>query len=295
MVPNNQEIIDSVLPRGISNGANYRLVVNSAESKPIIKHNETRPEKGSEQLNITKTTFSPSREQINKRYIFDSRLWIDHKSYWLNISPLESHDCYQKFRLTASSFGTVIKKSNLSNEIAMTLMNNKQFDLNIKQTGVKESKPQDWYCLTRNVQVDEVHLVVPKWEPRICALNLNILGTDGIINIKNPVVMYDSLNNHMDKIDTGWRPPPFYHSHIREAYYAEIQGTMKITEKSFCDFIVYSSESNLSYVERIPFDQVYWDNILWPKIQNFLDNVMEPLVVEHQYSNLLHEESKITS
>lgn len=148
---------------------------------------------------------------------------------------------------------------------------------------ITESKARDWYCKTRNVTIVEVGLAVPKWEQRIGAsLDGDITGTDGIVEIKCPFEMYEQLKSHIDKIKFGWRPSSFYHEHIRESHYAQMQGSMKIFGKQWCDYIVYATESNLSYVERIPFNKTYWDDILWPGITHFLDNIIEPIIQSEQ-------------
>ena len=41
-------------------------------------------------------------------------------------------------------------------------------------------------------------------------------------------------------------------------YYSQIQGQMAITERSWCDFIIYT-EKGVS-VQRIPFDAEFWNN-----------------------------------
>lgn len=158
----------------------------------------------------------------------------------------------------------------------------------VKNHGIiTEPEARNWYCTSRNVEVVEVGLAVPKWEPRIGAsLDGDVIGTDGIIEIKSPLQMYEPLNIHMRKIKEGWRPPPFYHDHIWDTHYAQMQGGMKITNKKWCDYIVYATDSNLVYVERIPFNEKYWEEVLWPGIQAFLNDYMEPLIADGFNSSL---------
>lgn len=243
-------------------------------------------------INFDKDFIMPSRDQINNRYNFDPKYWIDRGNYWLNSEPQGSDECNLniKLRLTASNFGAALNKSNFFTPIDLALditnivrgRNSTHIDRNKFSTQhgvVTEPKARNWYCRTRNVVVVEVGLAVPKWEPRICALlDGDIKDTDGIIEIKSPLEMYEPLRNHMSKIKTGWKPPPFYHEHIWESHYAQMQGSMKIVGKHWCDYIVFATESNLSYVERVPFNQKYWDETLWPCIQNFLNNIMEPII-----------------
>ena len=42
-------------------------------------------------------------------------------------------------------------------------------------------------------------------------------------------------------------------------YYTQVQGQMGVTGAQWCDFIVYTSKG--LYVERIPFDPVFWQNL----------------------------------
>jgi len=223
-----------------------------------------------------------------KRYTFDELCWIDKGEYWLNKSPQGSTEWERnrKYRLTTSNFGAALGMSSFSSkiDIAMDISNVKCKSFLdrgklVKAHGiVTESSARMWYCKTRNVQVSEVGLAVPKWESRIgTSLDGDILGTEGIIEIKSPLQMYASLDEHMDKIKNGWRPNKYYHEHIWNTHYIQMQGEMKITGKKWCDYIVYATQSNRAYVERIDFNEKYWDEI-WPKIQEFLDEYMEPLI-----------------
>ena len=63
-------------------------------------------------------------------------------------------------------------------------------------------------------------------------------------------------------------------SHI---YFAQIQGQMAITERNWCDFIIYT-EKGIN-VERIRFDEHYWKQELLPKLTPFFDNCFAPEVV----------------
>lgn len=222
-------------------------------------------------------------------YDISNGFWEDKGTYWLNIAPQDSEMWYlnHKNRLTAGNFGTAIGKSrfctpeNLPNSIINIKPRSMEERVKFSQLhGVKtESAGRKWYCETRNVQVAEVGLAVPKWETRIGAsADGEIVGTNGIIEIKSPVEMYKPLTRHMDRVNNGWVPPPFYHSHIWDTHYAQIQGCMKIMDKKWCDYVVYATGSGLSYVERVKFDEKYWNKILWPGISSFLNNILDPLI-----------------
>lgn len=239
----------------------------------------------------------PSRDDINQRYSFPVQRWEDKGDYYLNLAPQGSPEWHEarKNRLTASNFGAAVGRSNFSTpmEVAMDItgIKDKTFTESSKiamQHGViTEPVARDWYCRTRNVVVDEVGLAVPKWEPRIGAsLDGDIRGTDGIIEVKSPRTMYKPLATHYSRLQGGWVPPPLYHSHIWDTHYDQMQGAMRVTNKKWCDYIVYATDSGRSYVERVQFNEAYWNENLWPKIQNFLDTMIEPIIADGIHCHL---------
>ena len=59
-------------------------------------------------------------------------------------------------------------------------------------------------------------------------------------------------------------------------YYAQVQGQMAIGGRPWCDFVVYTTMG--IGVERIPFDQSYWDTLL-QKLISFYDCCVAPELV----------------
>lgn len=60
-------------------------------------------------------------------------------------------------------------------------------------------------------------------------------------------------------------------------YFCQVQGQMAITERCWCDFVVYT-EKGLS-VEGIQFDEDFWKKELLPKLTAFYDNCLAPEIV----------------
>ena len=56
-------------------------------------------------------------------------------------------------------------------------------------------------------------------------------------------------------------------------YYAQVQGQMGVTQRRWCDFIVYT-EKGLS-IQRIHFDPSFWR----AKLEEFHDNCLAPEIV----------------
>lgn len=236
---------------------------------------------------------------MSSRYSFNPLFWKDCGSYYLNTAIQGSDEWHlnRKNRLTASNIGAALgygyNKASGIMETALSITNikEKQFTTSSKfamQHGVvTEPIARAWYSVSRDVEIREVGLAVPKWEPRIGAsLDGDIIGTDGIIEIKAPINMYEPLILHIRKIELGWIPEPGYHAHIHTSHYMQMQTSMKVTNKVWCDYIVYATGSDLVYVERVYFNQMYWDSIIWPGITYFLDYIMEPLIAKQEQSYL---------
>ena len=51
------------------------------------------------------------------------------------------------------------------------------------------------------------------------------------------------------------------------SYYRQVQGQMAITDRTWCDFVVYTTKGIA--VERIAFDKDFWKNELLPKLVDF--------------------------
>ncbi len=64
------------------------------------------------------------------------------------------------------------------------------------------------------------------------------------------------------------------HDHL---YYSQIQGQMAVTGRKWCDFVIFT-EKCLN-VERISFDNNFWQTELLPKLIDFFDNCLGPEIV----------------
>ena len=53
-------------------------------------------------------------------------------------------------------------------------------------------------------------------------------------------------------------------------YYAQVQGQMAVTGAKWCDFIVYTSKG--IYVQRIPFDPVFWAGLEQKLLSYYFDH-----------------------
>ena len=52
------------------------------------------------------------------------------------------------------------------------------------------------------------------------------------------------------------------------SYYRQVQGQMAITERAWCDYVVYPSNGIAN--DRITFDKLFWESELLPKLVDYL-------------------------
>ena len=255
--------------------------------------------------------FEPKPHHLS--VLFPKTDWISRGRTWVNLAPqvtkgwflaregripmkfinLENNrlDGCVRARLTGSKFGVAAghapKFFSTPEELARQIagLEEAYFDeesLKRMNHGVQEEpNARRWYEMNHNVEVEEIGLVVPKWDFHLGASVDGIVkGTKGIIEIKCPKRMYKPLQDHLRLRETGWIPRPYYHSHIYSSQYDQMIGGMALLDKEWCDYIVYATEDGDVYQERISFNEEYWNNILYPKLQLFLFKELFPLLEE---------------
>eukprot|EP00731_Ephydatia_muelleri_P010368 Em0005g954a len=110
-------------------------------------------------------------------------------------------------------------------------------------------------------------------------------GTDpyGLIEIKCPFKYCDLYPEEASRqtdffctlsMKDGRQIVELKHNH---PYFAQVQGQLAITERSWCDFVVYTKKG--ISVERIQYSQEFWRNTLLPKLIDFYDNCLCPSIV----------------
>ena len=80
---------------------------------------------------------------------------------------------------------------------------------------------------------------------------------------------------------------------LTHPYYAQIQGQMAIGGRVWCDFVVFTTKG--ISVERVEFDDSYWQNTLLPKLETFFDDCLGPEIVSplHPLGLKIRDLSKI--
>ena len=124
-----------------------------------------------------------------------------------------------------------------------------------------EPVARNWYSQFAKLNIKERGLIVPKFDFTIGAsVDGDIVGTDGIIEIKCPKEMYYPLEQYMDQLKTGWVPRPDYFKHIWSTHYDQMQHAMHCLGKKYCIYIVYSVTDGKVFTQKIPFSPEYWSN-----------------------------------
>ena len=65
-------------------------------------------------------------------------------------------------------------------------------------------------------------------------------------------------------------------------YYYQVQGVLGVTGRKWCDFVVWTPQG--ISIERIPFDQGFWEAMI-PKLERFFDTAVLPELTAPQHPN----------
>lgn len=204
--------------------------------------------------------------------------WIDGGKYWISTHEQRSPGWFEAraYRVTGSVLGTAAGHSrfdtpeNLADQIAE--ISEKQFtetQIENMAYGTKyEPLARKYYEQTYKITVTELGVCVPKWNSMLGFSPDGIVGEDGMIEIKCPKKMYQPLLKSHSRTEIP--------NHIWRTHYDQMIGGMAILGRKYCDYIVFCPEEKQVYVERVPFNQKYWETELYPAIQKFISKFLLP-------------------
>jgi len=194
--------------------------------------------------------------------------WIDHTYYWEHKYSQKSVDWKKiKLKVLSSTDASVALQKNIyktKEELQEEIKSGRRKVLNnihIERGVYLEPYVRKWYENYTNSKVYESGLCINKNNMFIGASPDGIVKKykgnvcdDRLIEIKCPSKLYLSIKN----------------GNIPEYHYIQIQVAMFCTNKSICDYIVYSD--NTIVIITVPFDQLYWDNN-YPEIDKFIKEI----------------------
>jgi len=196
--------------------------------------------------------------------------WINRTHYWEHTAPQDDPDWLRAriFKTTTSTSAGMAGRSTFKTvlEQAAIISGNEEFfdeeSIKLMNHGKKfESKARNWYANKTGYNIIERGLCVPHWDFRLGAsVDGDIENTDGIIEIKCPSKMYAPLQQYIDQVGIGWKPPKNYYEHIYPSHFDQMQQGMKILGKKWCEYIVYSVSDGAIFTQTIPFNETYWNN-----------------------------------
>lgn len=200
----------------------------------------------------------------------------------------------RRYRITASRFGDILRRrtDTRPDSLVLSILQPRFFSTAATQWGIQNESVAIQQYVTyqhkqgHNVTVGPCGFLVCEMHPFLGATPDGTVydPTDkehpfGFIEVKCP---YSQRN--CTPLDACLTPRFFCELQLQFAklknnhpYYAQIQGQMAVGQRPWCDFVVFTSVG-LS-VERVNFNEEYWQNALLPKLETFYDNCLAPEIV----------------
>lgn len=159
-----------------------------------------------------------------------------------------------------------------------------------------EDLAREWYCRWSGRNVIEIGIAVPDFDVYLGDSPDGIVANEkgeiilegsenGCLEIKCPKRMYTELLGPRPSYPGGLYERKY--AHIKHYHYDQMQGHMAVLRKDWCDYVVFATESNQIYIERVQFDSEYWQNDLYPRCRIVLEAAILPLLHEQNKSPLL--------
>ena len=145
---------------------------------------------------------------------------------------------------------------------------------------------RQWYSDYIGVKIEEVGIAVWKKDPRFRASLDGKYGNKGVEfkiteNIYKPLMYY----YHTRSKNYNNLPPVTQYTHIWESHYNQMIQCMKICGLDSIDYVVSGYKENKVYIEKILPNENAW-NSLHTDCCLFLDNYVEPLMIQHNIKRI---------
>lgn len=211
---------------------------------------------------------------------FTKPIWLETDNHYILIKNSTSK---HKFLVTASNCSKAAGNSKYKTpeEIAKhTLGISKfiynDFQLNNMTNGLNnESLVRDFYNQKHNKKVEPGKLTVPKFNTNFCCITDGDVDQDGILEIKTMNKTKQSLVDYIE--DKSTNPEVNIKHYMLVDYYDQIQFSLGILDKKWCDYLVLFCDTGDIFEERINFDPEYFQELVI-KLENYIENVVKPMI-----------------
>jgi hypothetical protein len=196
-------------------------------------------------------------------------MWVDRGDFWECLAPQKSEEWKNARRgrcngtdtgplAGVSSFKTPEETGKIIAGIVEPVFLEKNLEY-MNHGNKTEPICRAWYEKKYKCKVLERGLCVPKWDITIgTSIDGDIIGQNGLLEIKCPTKMYGAILKYMDAVSSGWKPPTNYYDHIFPTHFAQMQQGMRILNRDFCDYVIYSTSTSQVFTQRVFFDPIYW-------------------------------------
>ena len=111
----------------------------------------------------------------------------------------------------------------------------------------------------------------------------------GVLEIKCPATAKDTSLEELSKSSKFFlnKADDEFHLKKKNNYYYQVQGQMHITQRTWCDFVVWTPRASEMVVERIAYDSEFWGR-MYPKLKAFYFGSMLPELASPRFPSSKH-------
>lgn len=224
--------------------------------------------------------------------------WEERPTCWVSLAP-QGGEIWKSLRLCrirASDVSKICGDSIFTvdlDELALYIVGKKElvFDekskKNMADGNMGEPFIRNWFsqCIIKK-PIRQIGTAIFKEDDRYSASCDGEIDEDTFIEIKFVLKMYIKLDAHAKRINSGWKPPRFYHEHIYNNHYKQIIQNGVILKKKYCWYIVVCKEDGNAYYEKVEIDPSYFWNEIYPKTDKFYGAKIVPLMKKYNLKRI---------
>ena len=118
----------------------------------------------------------------------------------------------------------------------------------------------------------------------------------GVLEIKCPASAKETSLEELSKSSSFFlhKTGNEYHLKKNNIYYYQVQGQMHVTQRTWCDFVVWTPRDSEMVIERIEYKPEFWGE-MYLKLQTFYFNSMLPELASPRYPSCKHVRNNFTN